>query len=95
MFNYVTRVPQVQFHTVDILQDDALRQAIKQYGDWPTFPQLYVKGELVGGCDIVTDMLVRSFVTQRDPNVNYQILYVYETKLRSFLTNTITSVSYF
>ena len=40
------------------MRDDALRQGVKQYSDWPTYPQLYVKGELLGGCDIVTEMMV-------------------------------------
>eukprot|EP00877_Chromochloris_zofingiensis_P004650 jgi/Chrzof1/14186/Cz08g28180.t1 len=44
------------FHTVDILQDEALREAVKQYSNWPTYPQLYVKSELIGGCDIVMEM---------------------------------------
>lgn len=41
---------------VNILADQEKREAVKQYGSWPTFPQLYVKGELVGGCDIVTEL---------------------------------------
>ena len=49
---------QASFHSVDILADEALRQGVKAYSDWPTFPQLYIKGELVGGCDIVTEMSV-------------------------------------
>lgn len=44
------------FATVNILQDPELRQGMKEYANWPTFPQLYVKGELVGGCDIVRDL---------------------------------------
>ncbi|MBR0751166.1 Grx4 family monothiol glutaredoxin [Bradyrhizobium jicamae] len=40
----------------DIYQSDELRQGIKAYSDWPTIPQLYVRGEFVGGCDIVTEM---------------------------------------
>jgi monothiol glutaredoxin len=44
------------FVHVNILEDPELRQALKTYSDWPTFPQLYVKGELVGGCDIVLEM---------------------------------------
>lgn len=44
------------FVTRDVLADPVLREAIKQYSDWPTIPQLYVKGEFVGGCDIVTEM---------------------------------------
>lgn len=46
----------VEFETRDILQDPVLRQAIKDFSDWPTLPQLYVNGEFVGGCDIVMDL---------------------------------------
>jgi monothiol glutaredoxin len=46
----------VDFATVDILRDAEVRQGIKVYSNWPTLPQLYIKGEFVGGCDIVTDM---------------------------------------
>ena len=44
------------YETVDVLQDPEIRQGIKEYSDWPTVPQLYVKGEFVGGCDIVREM---------------------------------------
>ena len=44
------------YHTVDVLQDAAIREGIKQYGDWPTIPQLYVEGELLGGADIISQM---------------------------------------
>lgn len=44
------------YHAVDILADDDLRQGLKVYGDWPTFPQLYIKGELMGGADIMAEM---------------------------------------
>ena len=46
----------VNYATVDILQDPEVRAGIKVYSNWPTLPQLYVQGEFVGGCDIVTDM---------------------------------------
>jgi monothiol glutaredoxin len=46
----------VKFKGVDVLSDPALRQGIKAFSDWPTIPQLYVKGEFVGGCDIVREM---------------------------------------
>jgi monothiol glutaredoxin len=46
----------VKFKGVDVLGDPALRQGIKAFSDWPTVPQLYVKGEFVGGCDIVREM---------------------------------------
>ena len=42
--------------TVNVLEDDEIRQGIKSYSDWPTIPQLYVNGEFVGGCDIVREM---------------------------------------
>jgi|KBSMisStandDraft_5_1062788.scaffolds.fasta_scaffold30322_3 monothiol glutaredoxin len=44
------------FHAVNIFEDPELREALKKFSNWPTFPQLYVGGELVGGCDIVLDM---------------------------------------
>ncbi len=46
----------VDYTDVNVLADDTIRQGIKDYSDWPTVPQLYVKGEFVGGCDIVTEM---------------------------------------
>ena len=46
----------VEFDSVDVLQDQEVRQGIKAFSDWPTIPQLYVKGEFVGGCDIVREM---------------------------------------
>ena len=45
-----------EYETVDVLQDQEIRQGIKHYSDWPTIPQLYVKGEFVGGSDIVREM---------------------------------------
>ena len=46
----------VKFKGIDVLQDPGLRQGIKDFAQWPTIPQLYVKGEFVGGCDIVREM---------------------------------------
>ncbi len=46
----------VDFKDVNVLEDDNLREGIKAFTDWPTIPQLYVKGEFVGGCDIIQDM---------------------------------------
>jgi monothiol glutaredoxin len=46
----------VKFKGIDVLADPALRQGIKDFSSWPTIPQLYVKGEFVGGCDIVREM---------------------------------------
>ncbi len=52
MLNYLG----VPYQTVNVLESDQLREGIKAYSEWPTIPQLYVKGEFVGGCDIVTEM---------------------------------------
>ncbi len=46
----------VQFKGVNVLEDDGIRSGIKEFANWPTIPQLYVKGEFVGGCDIVREM---------------------------------------
>lgn len=46
----------VKFKGVNVLEDDGIRQGIKEYSNWPTIPQLYVKGEFIGGCDIVREM---------------------------------------
>ena len=46
----------VKFTTYDILSDPEMRQGLKEFSHWPTFPQLYVNGELVGGCDIMTEL---------------------------------------
>jgi monothiol glutaredoxin len=46
----------VEYETVDVLQDQEIRQGIKAYSDWPTIPQLYVRGEFVGGSDIMMEM---------------------------------------
>jgi monothiol glutaredoxin len=46
----------VKFKGIDVLSDPSIRQGIKEFSEWPTIPQLYVKGEFVGGCDIVREM---------------------------------------
>ena len=46
----------IPFQTANVLEDPELREGIKAFSNWPTIPQLYVKGELIGGCDIVTEM---------------------------------------
>ena len=46
----------VPFKTVNVLEDQEIREGIKAFSNWPTIPQLYVKGEFVGGCDIITEM---------------------------------------
>ena len=54
----------VSYKDVNVLADDDIRQGIKDYSDWPTIPQLYVKGEFVGGCDIVTEMTLSGELDQ-------------------------------
>ena len=54
----------VEFTDVNVLADEAVRQGIKDYSDWPTIPQLYVKGEFVGGCDIITEMTLSAELDQ-------------------------------
>ena len=44
------------YHTVNVLKDPEVRQGIKEFSNWPTIPQLYIKGEFVGGCDIIREM---------------------------------------
>src|SRR5438552_19082767 len=62
MCGFSARVVQILNHVgapfkdIDVLESSELRQGIKEYANWPTIPQLYVKGEFVGGCDIVTEM---------------------------------------
>jgi monothiol glutaredoxin len=59
----------VKFKAVDVLKDADIRQGIKEFSNWPTIPQLYVKGEFVGGCDIVKEMFeageLDAFLTER------------------------------
>ena len=64
----------VAYESVDVLQDQGVRQGIKEYSDWPTIPQLYVKGEFVGGCDIVKEMFEQgeldAFLKERGITLN-------------------------
>ncbi|WP_299789738.1 Grx4 family monothiol glutaredoxin [uncultured Marivita sp.] len=54
----------VDYADVNVLADETIRQGIKEYSDWPTIPQLYVKGEFVGGCDIITEMTLSGELDQ-------------------------------
>ncbi|MAN63954.1 MAG: monothiol glutaredoxin, Grx4 family [Parvibaculum sp.] len=60
----------VQFKGVNVLEDDEIRHGIKEFSDWPTIPQLYVKGEFVGGCDIIREMFesgeLREYFSSKD-----------------------------
>ncbi len=63
----------VDYVAHNVLADDDLRQGIKDFSDWPTIPQLYVKGEFVGGCDIIREMFesgeLRGFLTEKGVSV--------------------------
>ena len=50
------KILEVNFKGVNVLENQSIREGIKTFSDWPTIPQLYVKGEFIGGCDIVTEM---------------------------------------
>ncbi|KAK7243284.1 hypothetical protein RIF29_38077 [Crotalaria pallida] len=52
----------VPFETIDILENELLRQGLKEYSNWPTFPQLYIEGEFFGGCDITVGMSLGPFI---------------------------------
>ena len=62
----------VQYESVDVLQDMEIRQGIKTYSDWPTIPQLYVKGEFVGGSDIMMEMFEAGELQQMMDEQNVQ-----------------------
>nr|WP_246209803.1 Grx4 family monothiol glutaredoxin [Pikeienuella piscinae] len=55
---------EVPFKDVNVLADEAIRNGVKSFSDWPTIPQLYVKGEFVGGCDIITEMVLSGELDQ-------------------------------
>ena len=68
------KVLEVKFKGVNVLEDQAIREGIKVYSDWPTIPQLYVKSEFIGGCDIVKEMYENGELKKvfDDKNVSYK-----------------------
>ena len=64
----------VNFKGVNVLENEELRQGIKEFSDWPTIPQLYVKGEFLGGCDIVKEMYESGELTKlfESKNINFK-----------------------
>ena len=60
----ILKILEVNFKGVNVLEDQQLRQGIKEYSDWPTIPQLYIKKEFVGGCDIVKEMYENGELTK-------------------------------
>ena len=65
---------EVDFKGINVLDDQEIRESIKVYSDWPTIPQLYVKGEFVGGCDIVKEMFEKGELQKKfkDKNISYK-----------------------
>ena len=65
---------QVKFKGVDVLASTEIRQGIKEFSDWPTIPQLYIKGEFVGGCDIIKEMFEDGNLQKKldEKNISYK-----------------------
>ena len=65
---------QVKFNSVNVLEDPEIRQGIKEYSDWPTIPQLYIKGEFIGGCDIIKEMFEKGELQTKlkESNISYK-----------------------
>ena len=68
------KILEVKFKGLNVLEDQAIREGIKVYSDWPTIPQLYVKSEFIGGCDIVKEMYENGELKKvfDDKNVSYK-----------------------
>ena len=62
---HILKLCKAKFAYVNILENPDIRQTLPQYANWPTFPQLYLKGELLGGCDIVTDLFEKGELQQQ------------------------------
>ena len=70
----ILKILEVNFKGVNVLENQNLREGIKVYSDWPTIPQLYVKNEFVGGCDIVKEMYENGELSKllEDKNINFK-----------------------
>ena len=62
----ILKILEVKYQSVDVLKDQKIREGIKIYSEWPTIPQLYIKKEFIGGCDIVKDCLLYTSPSPRD-----------------------------
>ena len=65
---------EVNFKGINVLEDSELREGIKEYSDWPTIPQLYIKGEFVGGCDIIKELFEKGElqIKLKEKEINFQ-----------------------
>ena len=70
----ILKILEVNFKTVNVLEDQSLREGIKAFSDWPTIPQLYIKKEFVGGCDIIKEMYENGELKKvlEDKGVNFK-----------------------
>ena len=70
----ILKILEVNFKGVNVLENQSLREGIKVYSDWPTIPQLYVKNEFVGGCDIIKEMYENGELSKllEDKNINFK-----------------------
>ena len=70
----ILKILEVNFKAVNVLEDQALREGIKVFSDWPTIPQLYIKKEFVGGCDIIKEMYESGEIKKvlDDKGINYK-----------------------
>ena len=68
------KILEVNFKGINVLENEELRQGIKEFSDWPTIPQLYIKKEFVGGCDIVKEMYENGELTKKleEKNINFK-----------------------
>jgi monothiol glutaredoxin len=68
------KILEVKYKGVNVLEDQSLREGIKEFSDWPTIPQLYIKKEFVGGCDIVKEMYENGELKKilEDKNINHK-----------------------
>ena len=68
------KILEVNFKGVNVLENQSLREGIKEFSDWPTIPQLYIKGEFIGGCDIVKEMFEKGELQKKlkDKNIQYK-----------------------
>ena len=68
------KILEINFKGVNVLENQQLREGIKKYSDWPTIPQLYIKGEFVGGCDIIKEMFEKGELQAKlkEKNISYK-----------------------
>ena len=70
----ILKILEIKYKSVNVLEDQSIREGIKTYSDWPTIPQLYVKKEFVGGCDIIKEMYESGELKKvfEDKDINYK-----------------------